>query len=465
VTSSRPENKPEDNRRQKTSFLRRRASQLPAKPQKPSPRKRASPLPTMSKMEKETFGNLLDQLKSIRQDQGQKNQKKEDPKPSVSEGEQTEMSQISEIFDAVLEDLKRERPQQGSSKHGELSVVDANQAGTLPGKSNAGASDITNLNEDLPTREVAKMVARRESTKIEHALRDAISEGQGDTGVWEICKDRIFSMLQHLGGRRDLKPYLLPESSSPALAQLEDGSSETETLDSTEAQPEESDIIPNSKELDLSQLQHENENEDPGTDLVDLSEPNPQPSSGPLEIPPSVPVEAVVNVLYPRMLLVAFRLINTNFPNSPLISQFRSTIRSHGRVSMVLGSSTGLYNELLYFQWRGCNDLPGVVGLLREMEQTGVEPNQRTQALLDSIVQQRDSDLKKVDERRSEGEDVPMDPWWDMAPNRKAMRELTSKTGFVSELLKNAGEKQAERREQERRTRKKRFRGRSPAGR
>ncbi|RMJ26723.1 hypothetical protein PHISP_02430 [Aspergillus sp. HF37] len=421
----------------------------------------------MSKMEKETFGNLLDQLKSIRQDQEQKNQEKKGPKPSVSEVDQTEMSQISDIFDAVLKDLRRERerPQQGSSKHGELSVVDAKQAGMQPGKSNTNTFDMTNLNEDMPTREVAKMVARRESTKIEHALRDAISEGQGDTGVWEICKDRIFSMLHHLGGRRDLKPYMPPESSSPALAQLGDGSSETETLDSNGTQPKEVDSMSKSNTLDLSQPQHENENDEPGTDLVDPSEANPQPSSGPLEIPPAVPVEAVVNVLYPRMLLVAFRLINTNFPNSPLISQFRSTIRSHGRVSTVLGSSTGLYNELLYFQWRGCNDLPGVIGLLREMEQTGVEPNNRTQALLDSIVQQREIDLKKVDERRSEGEDVPMDPWWDMAPNRKAMRELTSKTGFVSELLKNAGEKQAERREQERRTRRKRFRGRSPAGR
>ncbi|GAB1200924.1 hypothetical protein APSETT444_010305 [Aspergillus pseudonomiae] len=161
-----------------------------------------------------------------------------------------------------------------------------------------------------------------------------------------------------------------------------------------------------------------------------------------LEVPESVPVEPVVTALYPKMLLVAFRLLNLHFPNSPLISQFRATIKSHGRASAVLGSSTGLYNELIYFYWRGCHDIPGVVSLLREMEVIGIEPNHRTCGLLTGIVNQRDRDLKQHWKRMHNEKRGPRrEPWWDLAPNRKAVRELLGPEGWMHRIERRVQEK------------------------
>lgn len=471
---------PDDEPKQRGSFLRRKASIVP---RKEPPKKRVSSLQTMTREEKETFGDLLEQLGSMRKAQKpEATAEEEDPKRPVSEEEQTEMSQISDIFDAVLKDMKKKRPNLDKlgQRPGEVLSMVGSQQGTQLGKPEANDGGMMEMvaSNRMSTRTAAKLVARRESAKIEHALRDAINEGGGDTGVWEVCKKRIFSMLQYLGERQGLEQYMLPgPAASPSLpADNPDQKPESEMSSSNETQPKDTDPTPvtdisSSIETQTEELPSERM---PASDELDLSEPaqssdseEPDPENpdspehrSPLEIPSFIPPELVVTVLYPRMLLVAFRLINTNFPNSPLISQFRSTIRSHGRVSYVLGSSTGIYNELLYFQWRGCNDLPGVVTLLREMDLTGVEPNRRTRALIDSIVAQRDSDIKE----HGEGENAPADPWWDMAPNRKAMREITSRSGFVRRLFQNAGRKEKERTRRERRMRKTKFQGRSKHG-
>ena len=156
--------------------------------------------------------------------------------------------------------------------------------------------------------------------------------------------------------------------------------------------------------------------------------------SNTLRIPSTVPSKAVVISLYPKMLLVAFRLLSVHFPHSPLIHQFRSTIRSHGRASAVLGTSTALYNELIYFYWRGCSDIAGVISLLREMEVTGVEPSARTCSILQGILRQREWDLKGHRHRSQREKGRGREPWWDLAPNRRAIRDLMGPDGWLSRL-------------------------------
>lgn len=386
----------------------------------------------MTKEEKRTFGGLLEQLSSMRKErsteeipEGEGEGEAAESRQMTTEQDHHEMSQISDIFDAVLRDIRRKRPNlarlgpTGSQvDHGrELAELETAEHGVIK------------VDENMSTRAATKLVKTREASKIEAALHEAISDGRGDTGVWVVCKERIFSMLQYLGEAQGLRPEYLPppDPEFPALEGPQPPGIDTfkETKPAEEKAPE-------NEQTGLVATEPKNPDEE--LDDYMLNSSRPELITGPLEIPPFVPVESVIGLLYPQMLLAAFRLLNTHYPGSPLISQFRSTIKAHGRVSTVLGSSTGLFNELIYFHWRGCNDLPGVVSLLREMEVTGVEPDNRTKTLLNSITQQRDDDIRSYHDRRRAGKSVPKDPWWDMAPNRKAFRELLAKDGWASRI-------------------------------
>jgi hypothetical protein len=129
------------------------------------------------------------------------------------------------------------------------------------------------------------------------------------------------------------------------------------------------------------------------------------------------------------MLFFAMQLLCSHFPNSPLIGEIRSTMKSYGRTSMVLGASTKLYNELIRFHWRGQDDLASVVELLKEMEVTGTEPDSRTLMIVQSIVAQRKRDkkehgMKVAAYRRRFGKHPDGVRWVDTEPNKKALREL-----------------------------------------
>ncbi|KAL3491621.1 hypothetical protein BJX62DRAFT_204682 [Aspergillus germanicus] len=238
-----------------------------------------------------------------------------------------------------------------------------------------------------------KETINREGLKIESALcRAAGDNQQGELRIWKICKESIFSMIQRLetDGNGEVISSMLDKLEFPGGREFDDQSETTPVLD----------------------------------------------------IPPFIPIAAVVTELYPRMLLTTFRLLNLHFPQSALIAQFRSTINSLGRESAVLGSSMELYNELIYFYWRGRHDIPEVLSVLREMEVLGLSPNKLTLLLLKSISAQRQKDLespKLFDADRL---------WWDLPQNRKAMRDLDGEGGWI-ELVREQLEFQA-RRERER---------------
>ncbi|PWY94382.1 hypothetical protein BO94DRAFT_531358 [Aspergillus sclerotioniger CBS 115572] len=362
------------------SYIRKRAAAIT--PQQTTTRSTASQKPlTMTSNEKQIFGNLLEQLGTERRGQTQPDSSTPGAKPALRDEEMDEMSQISAIFDSVLQDMKEKR-QRAEARSAERQVeAAAMQASTeIEEKLQTGEYTDDEMAEMVSSKEITidraiEAVITRESVKIEAALWEAIDEGKGDTGIWEVCKNRIFNILRHLD---DEKKGLLGMKGEVA------GDEPTKAL---------------------------------------------------LAVPPCVPLEPVVTELYPKMLLVAFKMLNLHHPDSQLISQFRATIKSMGRASAVLGGSTGLYNEFIYFYWRGCHDLPGVVSLLRDMEVTGVEPNRRTCSLLGSIKNQRDHDLRSHWRKaRVEGQRSTREPWWDLAPNRKAVRELFGPEGWMEKL-------------------------------
>ncbi|BCS01567.1 uncharacterized protein AKAW2_51908S [Aspergillus luchuensis] len=388
TTTAEPTQDDKPARPVRRSFLRKKAAAVTQQQQQQTPTKPAPQKPvTMTSTEKQIFGNLLEQLGTERRQQSQTELTSSTPsassstesKPTLRDEEMDEMAQISAIFDSVLQDMKEKRQRSAARterQESEIAVREQNTA--IEEKLQTGEYTDDELAEMISSKQITmdraiEAVIMRESVSIEAALWDAIDNRRGDTAIWEVCKERIFNILRHLDDEKKGLLGVKDESTSESF----------------------------------------------------------------LAIPPVVPTEPVVTELYPKMLLVAFKLLNLHYPESHLISQFRATIKSMGRASAVLGGSTALYNEFIYFYWRGCHDLPGVVSLLRDMEVTGVEPNRRTCGLLHSIKNQRDHDLRnhwrkaKVEGKQGKAN---REPWWDLAPNRKAVRELFGDDGWVKKL-------------------------------
>ncbi|KAJ5606415.1 hypothetical protein N7510_009196 [Penicillium lagena] len=382
--------------RRKSYIHQRAAAQSP----KTSRRRKESagprPLKAMTPQERDTFGKLLGQL-GITPSAGEIDQKKQPQKNAKSSEEGPgDLSHLSVMFESILSDRRlmkkfEAKPKKAAESEPRRSwgkeVSSSVETSELPDEdlepmldgltySDLGFADpVTGNSADimLSVKDAIELVVKREATKIETALFLAIEEGKGDMGVWDVCKERIFTMLGHLGDDAPATPFA--DSDSP--------------------------------------LSHDG--------AMTLS---PNPSSGPLDIPDPVPAGPVVAALYPRTLLIAFRLLNTHFPSSPLVSQFRSTIKAQGRTSAVLGSSTDLHDEMISFYWTDCNNLPAVVSLVHEMDIMGLKPSPKTRQLLHGILHQRKRDLAKPGK----------DSWWRMPQNQKAFQELAGRDGWMRKL-------------------------------
>jgi hypothetical protein len=91
--------------------------------------------------------------------------------------------------------------------------------------------------------------------------------------------------------------------------------------------------------------------------------------------------------LYPSYLLLGLRLLDRSFVRpSPLTLSILPKIKSLGLISHVLGATTQLYNELLIIHWYRLDDFRGVLNLLSEMEQFGLNFNRETLDIIDDIT-------------------------------------------------------------------------------
>ncbi|PLN85094.1 hypothetical protein BDW42DRAFT_18939 [Aspergillus taichungensis] len=380
------------------SFLRQRAAEVPQPPPRVVPREPVG-LSTMTPKEKQTFQNLLESI-------GVGQPQKSDPdtpatRPTLRPAE--EMADITAIFDSVLQDMatKKKRQEEIDSQRSEMDPTMDSRAQLRrdwetwqqlkrDDYTNAEISELLSA-EKITMDQAVKLVVNREKVRIKSALREVMDGGEDDIALWEVCEDRIFSLLRHL------------KDAGVPLRGVENA--------------------------DPNGLEDAGANADPVPPMDSGSSP-----SG-LTVPQGVPIESVVTTLYPEMLLFAYRLLTLHCPNSPLIGQFRSSIRLHGRASAVLGGSIGLYNELIYFYWRGCQDIPGVITLLQEMEVTGVEPEMKTCKILHAILSESELAMKKHwDEVRENPGKSITPPFWDLEPNRKAVKELRGYHGWKRRL-------------------------------
>ncbi|KAJ5662408.1 uncharacterized protein N7477_010024 [Penicillium maclennaniae] len=376
------------------SFLRRRAEEVAPKIEPTEQAPLSRPLQTITPAEKMIFADLLKQLK------------KEQPaakttKPSRASTRRPKPENVNDLialFDDIFDKSEKEAAEKKKKQEKEKEKAASAARGDfqkkpfdIPGGSgkirysDLGFSAIAskaNPDFEITISDAVDIVIKRESKRIEDELFKAIEEGRGDMGLWEECQEHIFGMLQHLEE---------PTQSSNTVA---DGSSSSGTMDEKDKP-----VLP----------------------------------SGPLNIPAVVPITPVLAKLYPKTLLVAFRLLNTHFPESQLIGQFRSTIKNQGRTSSVLGTSSALCDEMIYFHWHGCNDLPAVIGLLHDMDLHGLSPSPKSHRLLKDIVRQRFRDLDSV--RQSE---TGTASFWQLPPNQTAFEELSGPGGWLDRLDEHA---------------------------
>lgn len=394
----------------KSKYFTKKPAEKPSNPyaqSKPRGSKRGKPTVKLTTDETRTFAGLFEklgykELKEAELNLERQSAELESTVPQSTGAQSSETAQISAIFDAVTKEMgKKQQTSDVSQSQGEDAAEGATTEASkepllkirkppTPIYTNEEISERLD-NQSLTPAEAIESIVMRESVNIRASFDKAVNDSAGEAEIWRICEESIFSMMQHIGNKQEI-PVLHPRK-TPG-----DGPNSDDTTSTTATTP---------------------------------------PSS--LQVPPGIPIEPIVTKLYPKMLLHAFRLINLHFSDSPLISQFRSTITSLGRESTVLGASTALYNEMIYFSWCVRYDLPDVVSLLREMEVIGIEPDKRTCSNLKLIPRNRKQDVEKSMQRGVQGS---REPWWDLPVNRKAMRELTGPDGWIPRLVERLKERE-----------------------
>ena len=366
------------------SFLRKRGAAVSARVAEQAAAE-APPIDfaSITRSEKKAFVNLISGF-----ERSQKEQEQSPAETPTQSKAGSELSSLLSIFDSILGEgavqppaapapavEKKDGPQQRQrSKDPETTEDDLRElrdAPTVP-LSALGFPDARNTTVTIP--DGIKRVVRREMRAIEDALFDAINEGKGDMGLWDICKDRIFSMLQCL----DVSGHTVPSASrntSPSPASLALFSSKS------------------------------------------------------IEIPSVLPATTVVGELYPKTLLLAFRLLSSHFPESSLIDQFRSVIKSQSRTSAFLSTSESLTTEMMAFYWHKNQDLPTVVSLLRDINNSGIQVNDELCQLLSDIITDQKDHTTRVKWFGESGRSV-----WDLPPTQKALSELVQKGGWLDRL-------------------------------
>ncbi|PGH26563.1 hypothetical protein AJ80_01692 [Polytolypa hystricis UAMH7299] len=392
-TQATPASGSEDPASRFQSYLKQKVSRTPATDRAPTAKQKSVPLgPTITDWERDVFSKISEKYgmdppaskagpDPALSDQTPKSQKAliQSATGNIDDIGDDQSATILKIFeDAIGQSTKTfkfsrsKKPRDGDGD--DLSKLPKFQPGTSDPDPNRPSA--------IPMWTLTRLVAQRETQKIYGELNTAVSEGKGDIGVWEVCENRVFGMLQQLDS---------------------DEISFAESLD-----------LGRKSKIALNQARRR-KGRQPAASPSD-TEKNP----GFLTIPPGVPILAVISTTYQATLLHAVRLLHKNFPTSHITSQMLASIKAQGRASFVLGSSVQLYNELISFRWRVYNDIPQIVSLLEEMEESGVAFNQETLSLLEGIPESRKVERDGLETANQRG---PAS-WWHSDATKDAYKEL-----------------------------------------
>ncbi|KAL1978762.1 hypothetical protein VTN31DRAFT_1621 [Thermomyces dupontii] len=342
----------------RTAYLKRRAAQQLAKKSQKTPPKKS----TLTKSERAIFKNLLAKLEGS------------SDAPIVSENpipQDAKPTKESQEISAILRDAReefdnREAPSvrwadeddttATTAPRKEDSKPDRQRARTEPGEEldrvpefidspTEHETDPELLRADLSATNAFQARVQEESEAIEKELQDAARSGVDDYTLLQLSERLVFGQLEEaIRGAQQSES----QSDGQPVPAPPDGEVETQTQ----------------------------------------TEPEPSPA-------------AVASAVFARTLAFTVHLLRQEYPGSPIIREVRALIDAHGRMARVLGASTSLYNELISFYGDTQNDLATVVALLREMEETGTEPDMITLRTVQDLVAARKwAALSRRQERR-----------------------------------------------------------------
>lgn len=235
--------------------------------------------------------------------------------------------------------------------------------------------------------QVVQEMCLRELEETAFRCSQVIRMPDGDLKIWEICEDRIFSLVRLLEPSQNASTLTSKASKKPTL----------------------------------------------------------RPTQPPtLKVPKYIPPLAVVSRLYPTSINLAVNLLVKNFPTSLILPNFLPHIKSLGQISYVLGASRKLYNRLLNHYWRDYSDVIGMDRLLTEMLDSGIGFDKYTLQILHAVRGRRQRELGPTGEQSRErskaiahekglGQDkrpyaerARSDAWWNLEPIRNCVERLSS---------------------------------------
>ncbi|KAL4811115.1 hypothetical protein BDV18DRAFT_128621 [Aspergillus unguis] len=380
-------------------------------------------------------------------------ERKAESERNMADQNQDQFADISSILDSVMQNIK---PHQQSS--GNDSKVDDQFGGNAPSADRISVKHqgrtiyLPDSDEEIPhlldsgeltLADAIGLITKRETAKIDAELRAAVR--RGEDYFWEVCQERVFSQAHYLSSAEE-DPSSVNESkqaddkhvrSTPA----QEGPASQVNLDSTET----SSVVNHPDQaggqnasgapiLDEIFAQTDPDSTEHTSPFNEANQPVPK---NPLDVPDCVPLGIVVAGTYRTLLREAFLLLNLHFPSSPFLTEYRTRIISLGRSSAVLGLSTALFNDMLFFHWRVTHDFVEIVSLIREMDIKGARPIRSTFRIFDGIERERKWAMKQKNRGR-----VLDEPWWDLPKNRKALSEMfDGENGLIPELRRRDEDK------------------------
>ena len=125
---------------------------------------------------------------------------------------------------------------------------------------------------------------------------------------------------------------------------------------------------------------------------------------------------AILQTNYAEHLLTALQIFRKHYPTSPYAISLLTRIKDLGTLSYVLGSSTALYNELIYIRWMHYRDPHSCADLVAEMSEQGIPMDGYTRAIYMDA-----SKTKRLARRGKKIEGPVARAWWRLQGVRAGM--------------------------------------------
>ena len=259
------------------------------------------------------------------------------------------------------------------------------------------------------TREAAKddrlQICREHRQEVKGKLEAAAT----DVEIWRALEEAAFSLMSRLNEQMKQE--------------------NTESAESKDGRGSEAKVRVDAKRLPLAVKVDGTSSARPGSQQI---------LPGTLGESRALTSNAILSLLqenYAYLSLLALRLFRRRHPRTPYSLQILPTIKSLGKISYVLGASTGLYNEVLYVKWTQYHDLHGIADLVYEMINQGLGTNQLTYELLRVVERTRTKDMMG---QRGQ----VMRSWWELRGVHAAWMRVMEVTQRLQKDMEHADQEQ-----------------------